>query len=143
MWLFSVLFFRSQTVQQRKRYVALVDSVRENGGEVKIFSSLHVSGERRSIYSAWILCECDLHVLGKSRFLHVHVCVQAFSISFRRASLPSVLKYSRWHHFDYHNLARSRKISRLPPNPLSRYCLELHTPGNLLICQSCAWLKFS
>ncbi|PVD31675.1 hypothetical protein C0Q70_07093 [Pomacea canaliculata] len=38
--------FRSQTVQQRKRYVALVDSVRENGGEVKIFSSLHVSGEQ-------------------------------------------------------------------------------------------------
>lgn len=38
--------FRSQNVQQRKRYVALVDSVRDNGGEVKIFSSLHVSGEQ-------------------------------------------------------------------------------------------------
>lgn len=38
--------FRSQDVQQRKRYVALVDSVKENGGEVKIFSSLHVSGEQ-------------------------------------------------------------------------------------------------
>ena len=26
--------------------MALVDTVRENGGDVKIFSSLHVSGER-------------------------------------------------------------------------------------------------
>ncbi|XP_076452895.1 protein pelota-like [Babylonia areolata] len=38
--------FRSQDIQQRKRYVNLVDSVRENGGDVKIFSSLHVSGEQ-------------------------------------------------------------------------------------------------
>ena len=37
---------RSQDIQQRKRYVAMVDNVRENGGDVKIFSSLHVSGER-------------------------------------------------------------------------------------------------
>jgi hypothetical protein len=29
--------------------VALVDSVRESGGEVKIFSSMHVSGERKLI----------------------------------------------------------------------------------------------
>ncbi|CAL1544486.1 unnamed protein product [Lymnaea stagnalis] len=38
--------FRAQNVAQRKRYVALVDSVKENGGDVKIFSSLHVSGEQ-------------------------------------------------------------------------------------------------
>lgn len=38
--------FRSQDVQRRKRYVSLVDNVRENGGDVKIFSSLHVSGEQ-------------------------------------------------------------------------------------------------
>lgn len=38
--------FRSQDLQQRKRYVNLVDSVRDNGGDVKIFSSLHVSGEQ-------------------------------------------------------------------------------------------------
>ena len=31
----------------RKRYVNLVDSVRDSGGDVKIFSSLHVSGERK------------------------------------------------------------------------------------------------
>jgi len=34
-------------VKLRKRYVTLVDSVRESGGEVKIFSSMHVSGERK------------------------------------------------------------------------------------------------
>lgn len=31
----------------RKEYVKLVDSVRESGGEVKIFSSMHISGERK------------------------------------------------------------------------------------------------
>ena len=35
-----------QDVAKRKRFVALVDSVREFGGDVKIFSSLHVSGEQ-------------------------------------------------------------------------------------------------
>lgn len=44
--LISDSLFRCQDVAQRKRYVALVDSVRDNGGDVKIFSSLHVSGER-------------------------------------------------------------------------------------------------
>ncbi len=38
--------FSSQEVADRKKYVSLVDSVREFGGEVKIFSSLHVSGEQ-------------------------------------------------------------------------------------------------
>jgi stalled ribosome rescue protein Dom34 len=39
--------FRIQDVKLRKQYVALVDSVRESGGDVKIFSSMHVSGERK------------------------------------------------------------------------------------------------
>lgn len=38
--------FRCQDVQLRKEYVALVDSVRDNGGDVRIFSSMHVSGEQ-------------------------------------------------------------------------------------------------
>ncbi|XP_031553957.1 protein pelota homolog [Actinia tenebrosa] len=38
--------FRSADLPTRRRYVALVESVKENGGEVKIFSSLHVSGEQ-------------------------------------------------------------------------------------------------
>nr|WRK57539.1 Pelo protein [Recilia dorsalis] len=44
--LISDNLFRSQDIQQRKRYVKLVDSVRDSGGDVKIFSSMHVSGEQ-------------------------------------------------------------------------------------------------
>lgn len=40
-------FCRAQNVAQRKRFVKLVDSVRECGGDVKIFSSMHISGERK------------------------------------------------------------------------------------------------
>ncbi|CAH2073560.1 unnamed protein product, partial [Iphiclides podalirius] len=38
--------FRCQDVAKRKEYVALVDSARENGCDVRIFSSMHVSGEQ-------------------------------------------------------------------------------------------------
>ncbi|XP_046839768.1 protein pelota homolog [Xenia sp. Carnegie-2017] len=38
--------FRATDIAVRKKYVNLVESVKENGGEVKIFSSLHVSGEQ-------------------------------------------------------------------------------------------------
>lgn len=31
---------------KRKTYVKLVDDVREAGGDVKVFSTMHVSGER-------------------------------------------------------------------------------------------------
>uniref|UniRef100_A0A671PUI9 Protein pelota homolog n=1 Tax=Sinocyclocheilus anshuiensis TaxID=1608454 RepID=A0A671PUI9_9TELE len=38
--------FRHQDIATRSRYVQLVDNVKENGGNVRIFSSLHVSGEQ-------------------------------------------------------------------------------------------------
>lgn len=38
--------FRHQDMLTRTRYVKLVDSVRDNAGTVRIFSSLHVSGEQ-------------------------------------------------------------------------------------------------
>lgn len=38
--------FRSRDLNERKKFVAIVDSVKENMGQVRIFSSLHVSGER-------------------------------------------------------------------------------------------------
>uniref|UniRef100_A0A8C6PWC4 Protein pelota homolog n=1 Tax=Nothobranchius furzeri TaxID=105023 RepID=A0A8C6PWC4_NOTFU len=41
-----VCVFRHQDVPTRSRYVRLVDSVKDNGGTVRIFSSLHVSGEQ-------------------------------------------------------------------------------------------------
>ncbi|AWP17664.1 putative protein pelota -like [Scophthalmus maximus] len=44
--LISDNLFRHQDVPTRSRYVRLVDSVRDNGGNVRIFSSLHVSGEQ-------------------------------------------------------------------------------------------------
>lgn len=38
--------FRSLDITTRKRYVRLVEKVRDNHGDVRIFSSLHVSGEQ-------------------------------------------------------------------------------------------------
>lgn len=46
--LISDSLFRSKELSERKRYVRIVDQVREHSGQVKIFSSLHVSGERNS-----------------------------------------------------------------------------------------------
>ncbi|XP_048518975.1 protein pelota [Dendroctonus ponderosae] len=44
--LISDRLFRCDDVKQRKEYVALVDAVREAGGEVRMFSSMHLSGEQ-------------------------------------------------------------------------------------------------
>jgi protein pelota len=38
--------FRHQDIATRRKYVDLVESVRDNGGIVRLFSSLHVSGEK-------------------------------------------------------------------------------------------------
>merc|ERR1712180_301601 len=43
--------FRSTNLTERKRFVNLVESVRDNNGDAKIFSSLHVSGEQLSLLS--------------------------------------------------------------------------------------------
>ena len=40
------LFRKAPTLTERKRFVALVDGVKEFGGEVRVFSSMHVSGEQ-------------------------------------------------------------------------------------------------
>lgn len=42
----SFHFSRSTDVKQRRRYVAMVDSVRAQGGEALIFSSMHESGQQ-------------------------------------------------------------------------------------------------
>lgn len=39
--------FRNQDPMQRKEFVKMHDDVIEAGGDVKIFSSMHVSGERK------------------------------------------------------------------------------------------------
>lgn len=44
--LLSDALFRANDVARRRQFVALVESVKANGGIARIFSSLHVSGER-------------------------------------------------------------------------------------------------
>ncbi|XP_076184026.1 protein pelota-like [Ptiloglossa arizonensis] len=44
--LISDKLFRCQDVTLRKEYVEIVENVRDSGGDVKLFSSLHVSGEQ-------------------------------------------------------------------------------------------------
>lgn len=48
-WIFIYfcVYCRCKDFALRKEYVQLVDSVKEFGGDVKIFSSMHTSGERK------------------------------------------------------------------------------------------------
>ncbi|ORY94651.1 hypothetical protein BCR43DRAFT_557894 [Syncephalastrum racemosum] len=43
--------FRSADIATRKKYVALVETVRSMGGSVRVFSSMHVSGEQLQLLS--------------------------------------------------------------------------------------------
>ena len=44
--LISDKLFRSTRIADRKKYIKLVDDVKANGGEVYLFSSMHVSGQQ-------------------------------------------------------------------------------------------------
>lgn len=44
--LISDELFRSTDAAKRKRYVEMVEAVKERGGEALIFSSMHESGQR-------------------------------------------------------------------------------------------------
>ena len=44
---YYLFYYRNQDPIQRKEYVKMHDDVLEAGGDVKIFSSMHVSGERK------------------------------------------------------------------------------------------------
>lgn len=44
--LISDKLFRSARIADRKKYIKLVDDVKANGGEVYLFSSMHVSGQQ-------------------------------------------------------------------------------------------------
>ena len=44
---YFLIYYRNQDPIQRKEYVKMHDDVLEAGGDVKIFSSMHVSGERK------------------------------------------------------------------------------------------------
>lgn len=45
------MHFRCHDVNIRKEYVKLVEDVRDAGGEVKIFSSMHISGQRKQLHN--------------------------------------------------------------------------------------------
>ncbi|XP_028792210.1 protein PELOTA 1-like [Neltuma alba] len=42
--------FRNSDIMRRQQYVKLVNSVKDSGGSVHVFSSMHVSGERECYY---------------------------------------------------------------------------------------------
>ncbi|KAJ3054927.1 hypothetical protein HK097_000343 [Rhizophlyctis rosea] len=50
--------FRSADVRTRRKYIALVESVRATGGNVFVFSSLHTSGEQLSQLTG-VACICN------------------------------------------------------------------------------------
>jgi protein pelota len=49
--LISQRLFRSEDVSERKRWVALVDKVKRDGGEVRVLSEVHESGRRLEMLS--------------------------------------------------------------------------------------------
>jgi len=49
--LVSDTFYRVDDFQLRNKYVALMESVVENGGKIFKFSALHVSGEQLNLYT--------------------------------------------------------------------------------------------
>lgn len=48
--------FRSADISERKKYVSLVEHVRDQHGQVYVFSSMHPSGERKVFYIVLIKC---------------------------------------------------------------------------------------
>lgn len=61
---------RSSDVATRKKYVNLVDSVKDSGGTAHIFSSMHVSGEREcNLFVVCYMCWSNLFGLELPKFL--------------------------------------------------------------------------
>lgn len=79
--LISDRLFRCQDPLKRKQYVALVDSVKQNAGDVKIFSSLHISGERRWRLNSIILRAYNCNFLSRTR--SIDWCRSYFTVSNR------------------------------------------------------------
>lgn len=53
-------------VNVRKEYVTLVEKIRDVGGEVKIFSSMHISGQRKLIAIFFVLFRNPFLIIGLS-----------------------------------------------------------------------------
>lgn len=52
----NFLVYRNADVVTRQKYVNLVNSVKDSKGNVHIFSSMHVSGEREYLHFAFERC---------------------------------------------------------------------------------------
>lgn len=72
---------RSSDPVQRKKYVEMTDGIREKGGEVLIFSSMHETGQRKLLTGWWLMLtysscrtesidgyRCDTHIPSRYRF---------------------------------------------------------------------------
>jgi len=72
-------------LKQRRRYVRLVDTVRESCGDVRIFSSLHVSGERKIIINFLKLQHFKLlvHVFGRFYFMRLFSTFHMYKLKAR------------------------------------------------------------
>lgn len=71
---------RCQDIALRKEYVELVENVKDSGGDVKIFSSLHVSGERKFDIET-IFTKCT-HIHMRYKISNKFFCVKYIFIAF-------------------------------------------------------------
>lgn len=65
--------FSCNDINIRKEYVKLVEDVRDAGGEVKIFSSMHISGQRKyrsfdCIFIHCLICQIFIEMFDILRY---------------------------------------------------------------------------
>ena len=79
---------RNSDVKTRKKYVDLVESVKDSGGEAFIFSSMHVSGERECslLYPFFFTVPDSYTVLMNLQSWHNSLELQLFSGSLYQTS---------------------------------------------------------
>ncbi|KAK0251105.1 hypothetical protein B0A54_00006 [Friedmanniomyces endolithicus] len=66
--------FRSQEIEVRKRWVKLVDEVKEQGGEVRVLSSMHESGRRlESLGGVAVICTWPIEDLDDGEVMEDEV----------------------------------------------------------------------
>ena len=83
--LISDELFRSQDIATRKKYVELVESVRERGGTVYIFSTMHVSGQQlQQVSGVAAILRYPLPVREMKAFYQSFRCSLCLTSSFAR-----------------------------------------------------------
>ena len=80
--LISDELFRSSDIHTRKKYVSLVESVRERGGTVYIFSTMHVSGQQlQQVSGVAAILRYPLPVRGHMIFCSVLYSIYEFYLT--------------------------------------------------------------